>query len=101
VLDKLTSEDFAKYINETFRLKLEGSESLEVELIQVTELDTEIHNDENRKRRPFSIVFRGPAGKYLPQSIYALEHELMGKLDVFLVPIGSDKEGMRFEAIFA
>jgi hypothetical protein len=100
VLDKLTSADFTKYINEIFRLKLEGSEPLEVELIQVTELGTDMPEDKNRKRRPFSIVFRGPADRYLPQSIYPLEHKHMGKLDIFLVPIGSDSKGMRFEAVF-
>jgi hypothetical protein len=100
VLDKLTSGDFVKYINETFRLKLEGSEPLEVELIQVTELGSDMEEDKNRKRRPFSIIFRGPTDRYLPQSIYPLEHPHMGTLDIFLVPIGPDNKGMRFEAVF-
>ena len=100
MLDKLTSADFEKYINETFRLILKDSEPIEVELIQVNELGADMPEDKNMKRRPFSIVFRGPTDRYLPQSIYPLEHAHMGKLDIFLVPIGSDNKGMRFEAVF-
>jgi len=101
VLEKLTSTDFSRYLNEKFQLKTEGLEPFEVELIQVRELGEDVPADEtNRRRRPFSIVFRGPEDMYLPQAIYPLEHPQMGRLDIFLVPIGLDKKGMKFEAVF-
>jgi hypothetical protein len=36
----------------------------------------------------------------LPQHIYALEHTSLGKLELFLVPIGPDERGMRYQAVF-
>ena len=51
--------------------------------------------------RPFSLVFRGPMEPILQQQIYRLESEgFDGPLDLFLVPIGPDASGMRYEAIF-
>jgi hypothetical protein len=46
-------------------------------------------------------VFRGPAEVVLPQKIYPLEHEALGKLEIFLVPIGPDEAGMCYEAVFS
>jgi hypothetical protein len=51
--------------------------------------------------RPFSLVFRGPMEPVLQQQIYRLECEgLVESLDLFLVPIGPDANGMRYEAVF-
>lgn len=51
-------------------------------------------------RMPFSLLFRSRPGLYLPQSTYHLEHEKLGGMDLFLVPLGPDREGMTFEAAF-
>jgi hypothetical protein len=53
-------------------------------------------------------VFRGPLEPILPQGIYRLEHEHLGALELFIVPIGPNKnansaEGptaMLYEAVF-
>jgi hypothetical protein len=37
----------------------------------------------------------------LPQGIQRLSHAELGELDLFLVPIGPDAQGMRYEAAFA
>jgi hypothetical protein len=37
----------------------------------------------------------------LPQAIYDLEHDALGHLDLFLVPIGPSQGGMRYQASFA
>lgn len=51
-------------------------------------------------RQAFSLIFRGPYEPVLPQQIWSLAHEAFGELDIFLVPIGPDKKGMRYEAVF-
>ena len=48
----------------------------------------------------YPLVFRGPRDTLLPQRIYRFEHESIGDLDVFIVPIGPDDEGMLYEAVF-
>lgn len=52
------------------------------------------------QRQPFALVFRGPPTPVLPQQIYALEHPVLGRQEIFMVPIGPDALGMNYEAIF-
>jgi hypothetical protein len=42
----------------------------------------------------------GRRGARLEQRIYAVHHPALGAFDLFLVPIGPDGEGMRYEAVF-
>lgn len=51
-------------------------------------------------RGPFRLIFRGPREAFFSQGILALEHAELGRLEIFLVPIGPDAQGMRYEAIF-
>ncbi len=52
------------------------------------------------KRAPFALLFRTAARGWVPQAIYALEHPALGRLEIFLVPLGADAQGMRYEAVF-
>jgi len=99
MLDKLTSDDFRPYLNQTFTIHLEPPPGLEVELVEVTDLGEP--QPPPGLRRPFSLVFRShdPA-TYLPQGIRRFEHPTMGMLDMFMTPIGPDQVGMRYEIIF-
>lgn len=53
------------------------------------------------ERNQFSLVFRGPADLQLLQGLWLLEHDDLGELALFLVPLGPDAEGPRYEAAFA
>jgi hypothetical protein len=49
---------------------------------------------------PFTLEFTGPPPA-LEQRIHALDHPILGELDLFLVPIGLDPDGrVRYEAVF-
>ncbi len=52
------------------------------------------------RRTPFAVVLRGPHAPVLPQRTYQLSHPALGTFALFLVPIGPDAEGMRYEAVF-
>jgi hypothetical protein len=97
MLGELTHATFADCLGSQFRLHSGAPAPLEVDLIAVTPLG--VHG-RPAKREPFSIIFRGPRDFYLPQRIYKLEHPTLGVLEIFLVPIGPDDAGMRFEAVF-
>ena len=73
---------------------------MDFELISVTGLGESTGAKPPDRRQPFSIVFRGPGDVLLPQRIYMIEHEEIGAFDLFLVPIGPDERGLRYEAIF-
>ena len=99
MLAKLTSADFVPYLNQPFIVYLQGSAPYALELISVTELG-EANNSGGR--RSFSLIFSNPRkDAYLSQQIYRLEHEKMGSLELFLVPLGPDQAGMKYEAIFS
>lgn len=104
MLEKLTIEEFSKHLNHTFQIHYEAGEgeastgSMEVELVEVSKLG-ERQPDEDQ-RQSFSVIFRGPGEPVLPQKVYCLEHDGMGKLDLFLVPLGPDNGGMLYEAVF-
>lgn len=101
MLAELRSSDFAAHLNESFDLRLEGHAPIPLTLGSVTELgESPKEGQETAYRRPFSLIFREPRNLYLPQAIYPLHHETLGTLDIFLVPIGPDPAGMRYEAIF-
>jgi hypothetical protein len=97
----LTIEDFRVHLNTTFRIEEEGLALRELQLIQVDDLPASVAADAEDARRPFSLIFREAAAtSYLAQRIYPLTHPQMGELAVFLVPIGPDRVGMRYEAVF-
>jgi hypothetical protein len=109
MLDKLTSTDFAAHLHSSFRIHggdldsvaAEAMLPLEAELIEVTELGVGVPSaQESAQRRPFSILFRAPPNSVLPQGIYPVVHPELGTLSLFLVPLGPDRVGMRYEAVF-
>ena|SRR5437762_1311066 len=101
MLEQLTCSVFSECLGTKFRIHPESGHALEVELIQALPLPSQsARGQQQGKREPFCLVFRGPEECLLPQKIYKMEHAKLGTLELFLVPIGPDQEGQRFEAIF-
>ena len=94
----LTVSDFQPHVGSGFRL--DADDVLEVELVEVDDVGGRSGVPPERPRAPFSVVFLGPRDPVLPQRIYRLEHDELGTLDLFLVPIGRDDAGVRYEAVF-
>jgi hypothetical protein len=89
--EDLTIDDFRPLLGDRFRIAPDGAEPFEVELVEVTEISRE-----SGGRAPFSLVFQGGPNPPVEQRIYRVEHDGLGELDVFLVPIAID----RYEAVF-
>ncbi len=71
MLDKLTRDDFAKHLNQSFRLRREAG-NLALELIEAAAIDTAAKRPEGN-RAPFSLVFRGPKeAPLVPNQIWNL-----------------------------
>jgi hypothetical protein len=101
-LEWLTYADFAGRVGETFVVAADDGDRTEIELVEATEgLEDGGPGPDGQQRKQFSLVFRGAAGAPMPQRIRQLTHETLGELDLFLVPIGSDATGVRYEAAFA
>jgi hypothetical protein len=93
----LAWSDFAPCLAQSFRVALAG-ESLDLELVGAEPLGS--GDPSPGRRRPFSLIFRGPPAPVLAQRIYRLENAELGALEIFLVPIGRDAAGLRYEAVF-
>ncbi len=95
-LAKLTADTFAPHIGEQFRVDPGAEPAFDLTLVEVSE-DTQ----QGAPRRPFCVVFRGGPQLPQPQRVYRLEHDALGPLEIFLVPIGPDAQGQRYEAVFS
>jgi hypothetical protein len=97
----LTHDHFAGRVGEGFDVTAPGP-AVPLELIEATVGDQPGgQGPDGKERRQFSLFFRGPAEPVLAQSTYQVSHAELGELELFLVPIGPDAEGMRYEAAFA
>ena len=102
MLETFTVATFSDHLGETFRLYVDSARSLNVELIEATDLSERFSREPAEgRRRPFFIAFRGPRTILLPQQISRMEHDTIGSFDLFLVPIGLDQAGLRYEAVFS
>ncbi|MCA9995138.1 MAG: hypothetical protein KDE56_05290 [Anaerolineales bacterium] len=105
MLDKLTRDQFAPLVGETFRLRLNEAEWVDVVLHDVQSLGARPADgwgrEHNARTEPFSVVFRVPRELALPQMMFELSHATMGELPgLFLVPVAMDGNGRYYEAVF-
>jgi len=96
--DAYTAENFSRNVNTKFRVNVDSAEAIELELVGVESRKVEPNEQAGMER--FSTFFQGPPNYLLPQRTYELLHPQMGELQVFLVAIGQDQHGIRYEAVF-
>jgi len=92
--DVFKMEMFSGHVNTKFLMHYGESHTAELELISVTDVGS------SPKQAQFSLKFVGPGDGPAAQGIFRLDHEALGALDLFLVPIARDKDGLRYEAVF-
>jgi len=91
-LETLTAADFEALRGDRFRIAPGDAPPFNAQLIETTEIPHEPGG-----RAPFSLIFQGGPNPPLPQRIYAVEHDELGVIEIFLVPIAAD----RYEAVFS
>ena len=97
-LDKAKPADFSPHLKSRFRVAA-GKKSHELELLEAKDSGIKVAKSAKR-RSPFSLLFKGAAGKPLPQQMYRIEHAKLGAMDLFIVPVQADESGCYYEAIF-
>ena len=89
---------FIECLGDRFRVHAEQGLVVELVLIEATALPV---RGNLARPVPFSIVFKGPTDRRLPQRSFPFEHETLGTFPLFIaVPIAPDEQGPRYEAIF-
>jgi len=94
----LDKEDFARVTNQEFDVDV-GDATVTMTLIAMEPFKTPGH----APREAFSLIFKSTSPLVLPQRIYPMRNRALAgaqKVDVFIVPIGRDANGVRYQAVF-
>jgi hypothetical protein len=98
MLETFTLSTFKPHVGKKFSIRLDEMKQVELHLVEANALGGDRATGD--RRVPFSLVFQGPKDFLLPQRIYPFEHEALGAFEIFIVPIGVDEKGLRYEAVF-
>ena len=90
----LAYDSLAENLHAHFQIEVAGAPPIDVELVEANLLPAPASHE------AFSIVFRGPAGSFVPQGTYGFRHDTFGAFDLFIVPIRQDQHGLYYEAVF-
>jgi len=83
-------DDLAGQIESLFTL----DRNIRLKLIKVTETVSRPPQEQ------FTAVFLAPPDSGLEQRIYEMEHPVLGRMDLFLVPVALNENGLEMQAVF-
>jgi hypothetical protein len=103
VLGEATSETFAPYVGDRFEATPREGEPFDAVLSSCEETPYGAPDEwrETVRRVPFSLLFHADPDPGVPQQICAMRHPELGSFELFLVPLGPDERGMRYEAVIS
>ena len=88
-------ETFREHLDSVFQVDDE-TDPIQLRLVEVSD-EGVAHGI-----RQFSLFFHGPADRVLPQNTYAITHESLGSIALFIVPVvGSNRERIVYQACFS
>lgn len=93
----LVLEDFSDKLGEDFVIGSLNVPAIPLSLVEAVPLPNRLRPG---VRPPFSLIFFGKDPRVLPQRIYRLEHPALGAVDIFLVPVGRNGQGVNYQATF-
>ncbi|HEY2171450.1 MAG TPA: hypothetical protein VGJ30_17625 [Candidatus Angelobacter sp.] len=93
-LDSLNAKIFREQLHSQFTVRQDNSATITLELVDVVE------NDLSPKMELFSLQFRGPAAPRMAQHIHTLEHDKLGRFDIFLTAVAGDAQSITYESVF-
>lgn len=95
VIEKLPAgNDFLGQINSIFHASLDDGTAFDLSLVSLEDGVSGPHYES------FSLIFRAPVSIPPVQSTYRVENAALGGMDMFLVPVKKDNDGLYFEAVF-
>jgi uncharacterized protein DUF6916 len=98
MLETFTIDTFQPHVGELFRVIVDEKWEMQTRLSEVSIWGHE--EAKSRPRHPFSLIFHAAPNAVVPQNVYRVENANMEPFELFLVPIGPDSGGMRYEAVF-
>lgn len=94
-LGKLSVKDFEPHVGASFDVyDADQTQVTTFTLVEATEIGQSLN------RQAFSLVFSGPGAVPFQGGILTLTHATLGRLDIFLTPIGERSGARDYQAIF-
>lgn len=99
MLDRLTVDDFLPDVGQAFVVgdAAAGEASARLELVSATVLQQPARTE---ARAGFSLLLRAPRDFGIAQGVYPVHHPRLGRLDLFMVPVGATTHAVEYEAVF-
>ena len=91
-----TKATFVTYLTTVFRIYPQGSQLVQARLVGVNDIGP-VPDHPVPGRECFVLKFRGPSS--LSQGTYRIEHDVLGRFNLFLVSSGKDKKGFYYQAV--
>ena len=90
-------EFFASHLKETFSLSL-GESSIDMTLVQAQRRPPRVVA--GLRAEPFTLYFKCQSPVLLPQKMYPFKNDGTGTLNIFIVPVARERDGVVYEAVF-
>jgi hypothetical protein len=87
-------DEFSNQLNTKFRVYFDAEQPTEVELTEVSDVR------EKPGYTAFSIIFLVPTEIGVRQGLFKTEHDSLGAMELFYVPVGQSEKGLNFESVF-
>ena len=94
----INKQTFENINNKTFEISFDPKQATACELIEVKGINS--HTLKEGQVEPFSLVFQTTDKTIFEQNTYMVKNKELDETQLFLVPIGSDENGVRYEAVF-
>ena len=93
--DQLKPEDFQPLTAPlTLEVQFQGNP------VAITVLSVKLLPPHRFRDAPFALSLSGPRSPLLPQANYSTQHPRLGRIDLFLVPVGQDAQSTEYEATY-
>ena len=89
-----TKEEFSSETNSLFRARRSDGTEIDLTLLEARSAIS------NAVQESFSLLFRAPVDVVPMQDMFSLANENLGQMDLFLVPVKKDEDGLYYEAVF-
>ncbi len=90
-------EFFAGHVRETWSIAL-GESSIDMTLVDARRRPPRVVA--GLRSEPFTLYFKCQSPVVLPQKLYPFENKNAGKIEIFIVPVARERDGIVYEAVF-
>ena len=94
----LTKDTFDNIKDKSFEISFNSEEVSNCKLIEVKGINSSTLTE--GQPEPFSLVFETQSDLIYDQNTYMVKNAELEEFPIFLVPIGADENGVRYEAVF-